>query len=101
MEQEFACFSYDENHKLHLDDSSLKWYYTPRVGSDLSKGFEAFQKHDDSQDEHLDSLLKAIMSHEKETGKKIDANFVTWRGMITKVYLLLRRLRRDGNSKRR
>lgn len=25
------------------------------------------------------------MSHEKETGKKIDAHFVTWRGMMTKI----------------
>lgn len=42
-------------------------------------------KHDDSGDKHLDSLLKAIAAHEKETGKKIDANIVTWRGMMTKV----------------
>ncbi|ODA84108.1 hypothetical protein RJ55_02626 [Drechmeria coniospora] len=83
--KEFACFSYDENHEFRLDDSSMKWYYTPRMGTDLSKGFGAFQKHDDSKDEHLDSLLKAIMAHEQETGKKIDANLVTWRGMMSKV----------------
>lgn len=52
---------------------------------DLSSGFNTFVKHDDSQDEHLDSLLKAIVLHEKETGAKIDANIVTWRGMMTKV----------------
>lgn len=55
------------------------------MGADLSKGFETFQKQDDSGNEHLDSLLKTIVAHEKETGKKIDANVVTWRGMITKV----------------
>ncbi|KAM4056204.1 RAI1 like PD-(D/E)XK nuclease domain-containing protein [Hirsutella rhossiliensis] len=87
--KEFACFSYDENHEFRLDDSSLKWYYTPRMGADLSKGFEKFQKQDDSQDEHLDSLLKAIMAHEQETGTKIDANFVTWRGMMTKILAAL------------
>lgn len=52
---------------------------------DLSKGFETFDKHDDSGDEHLDSLLKTIISHEQEQGKKIDAQLVTWRGMMTKV----------------
>jgi RAT1-interacting protein len=64
----------------------VKWYYPPAVlGTDLSKGFEMFDKRDDSQDEHLDSLLQAIMHHEKETGKPIDAHIVTWRGMMTKV----------------
>lgn len=58
------------------------------LGADLSKGFNSFQKLDDSGDEHLDSLLKTIMAHEKETGKKIDANVVTWRGMMTKVRFL-------------
>lgn len=83
--KEFACFSYDENHQFRLDDSSLKWYYTPQMGADLSKGFNTFQKQDDSKDEHLESLLKAIMAHEQETGQRIDANVVTWRGMMTKV----------------
>lgn len=63
----------------------MKYYYTPQLGADLSKGFEKFQKLDDSGDEHLDSLLKTILAHERETGKKIDANVVTWRGMMTKV----------------
>lgn len=52
---------------------------------DLSQGFEKFVKHDDSIDERLDSLLKTIMHHEQQTGKKIDAQVVTWRGIITKV----------------
>ncbi len=83
--QEIACFSYDDNHEFHLGDSSLKWYYPPRLNVDLSKGFEEFEKHDDSAAEHLDSLLKTIIAHEKETQKKIDAQVVTWRGMMTKV----------------
>lgn len=85
--KEFACFSYDKDHKFHLDDSSLKYYYNPQLGADLSKGFDTFVKQDDTADEHLDSLLKTIMAHEKETGTRIDANLVTWRGMMTKVYL--------------
>ncbi|RGP77392.1 rai1 [Fusarium longipes] len=83
--KEFACFSYDDNHEFHLDDSSLKYYYTPQLGADLSKGFDTFQKLDDTGDDHLDSLLKTIVAHEQETGKKIDANVVTWRGMMTKI----------------
>ncbi|KAK0652254.1 RAI1 like PD-XK nuclease-domain-containing protein [Cercophora newfieldiana] len=83
--KEFACFSYDQDHKFHLGDSSLKWYYNPEIGTDLSQGFDTFVKHDDSADEHLDSLLETIASHEKETGKAIDAHIVTWRGMLTKI----------------
>ncbi|KAG5796901.1 hypothetical protein H9Q69_004075 [Fusarium xylarioides] len=83
--KEFACFSYDDNHEFRLDDSSLKYYYTPQLGADLSKGFDTFQKLDDTGDDHLDSLLKTIAAHEQETGKKIDANIVTWRGMMTKI----------------
>ncbi|KAI1377421.1 RAI1-domain-containing protein [Hypoxylon crocopeplum] len=83
--KEIACFSYDDKHKFHLDDRSLQWYYPPELGSDLSGGYEKFDKHDDSKDEHLDSLLKTIMAHEEEEGKKIDAQVVTWRGMMTKI----------------
>ncbi|KAI1072505.1 hypothetical protein LB507_003249 [Fusarium sp. FIESC RH6] len=83
--KEFACFSYDDNHEFHLDDSSLKYYYTPQLGADLSKGFDTFEKLDDTGDDHLNSLLKTIIAHEQETGKKIDANVVTWRGMMTKI----------------
>ncbi|KAM0813601.1 putative RAI1 like PD-XK nuclease-domain-containing protein [Seiridium cardinale] len=83
--KEIACFSYDDKHEFHLGDSSLKWYYPPELGADLSAGFETFDKHDDSGDEHLDSLLKTIIAHEQQEGKKIDAQIVTWRGMMTKI----------------
>jgi RAT1-interacting protein len=85
--QEFACFSYDKDHKLRLDDSSLKWYYPPDLGVNLSNGFDKFIQHDDSVDEHLDSLLTTIANHEQKTGEPIDAHIVTWRGMMTKVWL--------------
>jgi len=64
----------------------MRYYYNPTIGANLSDGFESFIKHDDSQAEHLVSLLKTIKAHEEETGKKIDANIVTWRGMMTKVF---------------
>ncbi|KAL2127595.1 hypothetical protein VTI74DRAFT_10441 [Chaetomium olivicolor] len=83
--KEFACFSYDIDRKYHPDDSSLKWYYPALMGSNLSNGFGTFDKHDDSIDEHLDSLLKTIAVHEQKTGEPIDAHVVTWRGMLTKI----------------
>lgn len=83
--QEIAYFSYDDKHHFHLDDSSLRYYYPPSLGADLCKGFDTFEKMDDSADDHLDSLLKTIAVHEEKTGEKMDAEFITWRGMMTKI----------------
>ncbi|KAL9021775.1 MAG: hypothetical protein Q9185_001010 [Variospora sp. 1 TL-2023] len=65
--KEIACFSYDDAHDFHLDERSLRYYYPPRVGADLSKGFNTFQQLDDSADSHLDSLLQTIIDLEKRT----------------------------------
>ncbi|KAF9881138.1 hypothetical protein CkaCkLH20_01288 [Colletotrichum karsti] len=68
-----------------MGDSSLRYYYPPVLGVDLSDGYDTFIKHDDSKPEHLVALLKTIKAHEEETGQKIDAQIVTWRGMMTKI----------------
>ena len=65
--QEIAHFSYDDEHKFRLDDSSLRYYYTPQLGADLSEGYDDFIKQDDSEDEHLDGLLRALIAEEKKT----------------------------------
>ncbi|EAW08616.1 DXO/RAI1 family decapping nuclease [Aspergillus clavatus NRRL 1] len=83
--REVACFSYDDEHQFHLGDSSLRYYYTPRLPADLNRGFDTFQKLNDAPDEHLDALLDTIMAFEKETGKKYEADIITWRGMMTKI----------------
>ncbi|KAI9766821.1 MAG: decapping endonuclease targeting mRNA [Geoglossum simile] len=83
--KEITCFSFDDQHRFRLDDSSLRYYYPPRIGADLSRGFGTFEKLDDTADDHLDGLLTAIVALEKETGKQCEADFVTWRGMMTKV----------------
>jgi len=83
--QEIACFSYDDKHQFRLDDSSIKYYWPPTLGADLSRGFDTFEKLDDTADDHLDSLLKTIIAHEQELGKPVEADLITWRGMMTKV----------------
>ena len=90
--QEFTCFSYDDNHQYRQDDSSIRWYYPPQyMGIDLSRGVDSFIRHDDSVDEHLVGLLRAVQHYESEyaEGKPIDAHIVTWRGMMTKVGVLV------------
>ncbi len=83
--QEIAYFSYDDKHQFRLDDSSIRYYWPPTLGADLSRGFDTFEKLDDTADDHLDSLLKTIIAHEQELGKPVEADIITWRGMMTKV----------------
>ncbi|RDI86536.1 Nitrogen regulatory protein [Venturia inaequalis] len=83
--REITHFSFDENHEYRQDDSSMRYYYPPPMGANLSDGFETFKNLDDTKDDHLDALLKAIIHHEKQTGKRCQTDIVSWRGMITKI----------------
>jgi len=58
------------------------------LNEDLEKGFEKFNKFDD-HDEHLDSLLASIQRYEETTGKETKADFITWRGMMTKIMTVM------------
>ena len=94
--QEIACFSYDDQYSYHLGYSSLRYYYPPQLPADLNRGFETFQKLDDAADEHLDALLDTVAALEKESGKKCEADIITWRGMMTKVSYTPRLLSLEG-----
>ena len=86
--REVAHFSYDDNHEYRDDDSSINYYVPPPIGADLKEGFETFRHYEEKEDPHLDSLLRAVMHKEStdaESGAEIKADFVTWRGMMTKV----------------
>ncbi|MCJ1227752.1 decapping endonuclease targeting mRNA [Toensbergia leucococca] len=83
--KEIAYFSYDDGHRLHLDERSLRYYYPPNLGADLSKGFANFQQLDDTEDDHLDSLLETIIALEKRNGARCETDIMTWRGMMTKI----------------
>ncbi|KAL9055968.1 MAG: hypothetical protein Q9162_003265 [Coniocarpon cinnabarinum] len=82
---EIAHFSFDENHVFRPDRSQLKYYYNPELGTNLSNGLESFRKFDDSVDLHLHGLLDAIMLYEQREGKRLEADFVCFRGLLTKV----------------
>jgi RAT1-interacting protein len=85
--QEVAHFSFDDNHKYVYDDSGINYYVPPPIGADLKEGFNTFKHHEDKEDAHLDALLKALVDKEKKDGDvaRAKADFVTWRGMMTKV----------------
>lgn len=83
-----TCFSYDEDHNFRQDDSSIRYYYPPSLPADLSKGFDTFRQLDDTSDDHLDGLLQAIIHYEGQKHAKLDTDFITWRGMMTKIMIV-------------
>ncbi|QIW98338.1 hypothetical protein AMS68_003856 [Peltaster fructicola] len=96
--REITYFSYDDQRKLlPLSEASLKYYCPPFFGAHgeqdhnyphhLSEGFQSFQKHDDTIDEHLDALLDTLQAHEEQTSQKVEADVLTWRGMMTKILI--------------
>jgi RAT1-interacting protein len=82
--REVANFSYDDNHKYQADESGINYYIPPPMGADLKEGFETFRHYEDKEDPHLDSLLQALMEDSQGKGE-VKADFMTWRGMMTKV----------------
>ncbi|CBY01112.1 predicted protein [Plenodomus lingam JN3] len=85
--REVAHFSYDDQHEYRDDESSINYYIPPPMGVDLKEGFDSFRHYEEKEDPHLDSLLKALVAREKKDGEKksLRADFVTWRGMMTKI----------------
>jgi RAT1-interacting protein len=57
----------------------------PLLPADLNRGFNTFRQLDDSGDDHLDGLLTAIQAYECGKGARIESDFITWRGMATKI----------------
>jgi RAT1-interacting protein len=51
----------------------------------LNRGFDTFRQLDDSGDDHLDGLLTAIQAYEHGKGARLESDFITWRGMATKI----------------
>jgi RAT1-interacting protein len=85
--QEVANFSFDDDHKYVYDESGINYYIPPPMGADLKEGFDTFRHYEDKEDAHLDALLRALVDKERKEGEsaRAKADFVTWRGMMTKV----------------
>ncbi|XP_014553915.1 hypothetical protein COCVIDRAFT_40149 [Bipolaris victoriae FI3] len=81
---EIAHFSYDDDHVYQADESGINYYVHPPMGVDLKEGFDTFKHYQDKEDPHLDSLLRALMDNKTGKGQP-KADFMTWRGMMTKI----------------
>ncbi|KAL6704568.1 decapping endonuclease targeting mRNA [Coniothyrium glycines] len=87
--REIAHFSFDDQHEYKHDESSINYYVPPPLGADLKEGFDTFRHYEDKEDAHLDSLLRALKDTQSDVdkGERTKADFVTWRGMMTKIMI--------------
>ncbi|PNS15383.1 Decapping nuclease rai1 [Sphaceloma murrayae] len=94
--REIAFFSFDDKHQIRpFSVEGLRYYYPPFFNVpyappprpiDMSTGYEDMIYHDGSaKDEHLDALLDTMEELERRNGKRCEVDFVTWRGMMTKI----------------
>ena len=92
---EIGYFSRDENYKIKpMSLDSLRYYCPPfakvphapqPAPIDMRNGFAKFKKANDFGDEHLDAVLLTLETLERRDNVRRDPDFITWRGMMTKV----------------
>ncbi|KAG1169830.1 hypothetical protein G6F70_008113 [Rhizopus microsporus] len=82
--QELTCYSIDHHRRVWFDDREMKYYYPPS-GKDLNVGYDQFIQRDESVSEHIDTLLDALTTVKQKHPSDIQADIVTWRGIMTKI----------------
>lgn len=86
--QELLSWASDGD-QVYYDDRALSYYYLPRIelergDIDLTLGFNPGLP-EKKKAVYLDKLLKGVIHYEKTENKKIEAQIVCWRGLITSL----------------
>ncbi|KAJ1726535.1 decapping endonuclease targeting mRNA, partial [Coemansia biformis] len=90
---ELVSFSYDKDRKRVMDNRELKYYHPPGLDPPpcLFDGLERQVKRDMTKDEHIDGLLEALTHVLARPGavaaRKLQADFVTFRGTLTRFFI--------------
>ncbi|XP_066472620.1 decapping and exoribonuclease protein isoform X1 [Tiliqua scincoides] len=93
---EVGRFSLDAQRCYHGDARQLRYYAPPPIegpspGFDLRDGYrDRYVRRDESVHEGLEHLLRWVAQNQKQLlsedkGRPVNADFVTWRGHLTKV----------------
>ncbi|KAI9482365.1 RAI1 like PD-XK nuclease-domain-containing protein [Coemansia mojavensis] len=85
---ELLSFSYDNTRSIQMDDRELKYYYKPCISPppSLFTGFSEQVRRDHTINEHIDGLTTAL-SHLHARSLKVEADFVMYRGMLTRIFV--------------
>lgn len=96
--KELFAFSRDENGNFSYDTeevqkNNLPYYYFPDSyvdkGIDLKAGLSSFKKIPEQENlGDYAALLKATLMHEQQVGAKVQADIITFRGLMTKLLIL-------------
>lgn len=93
---EISSYSIDTQRQLHVDSTQeLRYFYFPETllpeCYDLNQGHSSWvKKIVPAGGAHLDEMLTALLHYERElnSGKKVKGDFVTYRGVMTKLLTL-------------
>jgi RAT1-interacting protein len=93
---EISSYSLDAQRQIHIDSTQeLRYFYFPETllpeCYDLNQGHASWiKKVVPEGGAHLDEMLSALVHYEREinNGKKVKGDFVTYRGVMTKLLTL-------------
>ena len=88
---QLLTFSYTPDHVLEFNDSALRYYIDPPLGSDLGYGYDRWIRRPDERG-RLDALLRAWSRFRRTSSegssssqfKSPDIHVMSWRGIMTK-----------------
>lgn len=91
--KELFCYSRELDNTYTYDEDIVKkeklpYYYLPdaNVKVDLQQGYSSFKKIPEEENlGDFSSLLTAIIQYEKNDGKKVPVDIITFRGLMTKI----------------
>ena len=93
--RELIHYSTDIEGKQHIgSDQQLKYFYFPETllpsKPDLSQGYKSWIQKNQTESGHINELLNALIHYEKNlnNGKKVKGDFVTYRGVMTRLLTL-------------
>ena len=85
--RQLISFSYDPEHVQEFNDSSLRYFVDPPIGSNLGYGYERWNHESDDRG-RIDALLKAVSKIKSDTvasgGALPEIGLISWRGVMTK-----------------
>lgn len=91
-----TCFSYDEDKVLYPnDDRELKYFNNEidlsKTKVNLTTGFEFRKKKPKifTKKIHIDPFLNSLMNYEKQINKRVEGDFFTHRGILTKLCMII------------
>ncbi|EEB07287.1 Dhp1p-interacting protein Din1 [Schizosaccharomyces japonicus yFS275] len=81
--KEITCYSVDGNRDILYNDSNLRFYYPPPLGTDLNIGFPKRYTKPLNQPDSISIVENALLNNCKDVISS--AEIVSWRGLLTKL----------------